>query len=137
MIKRLSLTAYMLLALVTLDAQTTRVAAQPQRPTHVADEIIVKYRDSADEYKKEVGRFRVAGQRKKTFKSVRGLEVIKLGRNVSVEDAIELYQQDPDVLYAEPNYILHLTANTNLTATPNDPSFGSLWGMTKISASSA
>ena len=137
MIKRLSLTAYMLLALVTLDAQTTRLAAQPQRPTHVADEIIVKYRDSADEYKKEVGRFRVAGQRKKTFKSIRGLEVIKLGRNVSVADAIELYQQDPDVLYAEPNYLLHLTATAKLTATPNDPSFGSLWGMTKISAPSA
>jgi subtilisin family serine protease len=127
----------MLLAFVTLDAQTTRLAAQTQRLNHVADEIIVKYRDSADEYKKEVGRFRVAGQRKKTFKSIRGLEVIKLGRNVSVSDAIELYQQDPDVLYAEPNYLLHLTATAKLTATPNDPSFGSLWGMTKISAPSA
>src|SRR5512141_2324806 len=106
MIKRLSLTAYTLLALLTLDAQITQLPAQAQRPTHVADEIIVRYRDSADEYKKEVGRFRVAGQRKKAFKSVHGLEVIKLGRNVSVEDAIELYQQDPHVLYAEPNYLL-------------------------------
>ena len=63
--------------------------------------------------------------------------MVKLGRDVSVTEAIDLYKQDPDVLYAEPNYILHLTAKPNLTATPNDPSFGSLWGLTKISAPSA
>jgi len=114
-------------------------AAQPQAPNlnYVPDEIIVRYRDGIDEYKKDIGRFRVAGQRKKQFKIVPGLEVIKLGRNVSVEDAIEALKQDPDVLYAEPNYILHLTAKANLTATPNDPSFGNLWGLTKIKAPDA
>ena len=139
MIKRLHFAMYLLLALFVLDLPTAPLAAQAQSPspTFVTDELIVKYRDDVDEYKKEIGRFRVAGQRKKEFKIVRGLEVIKLGRNVSVADAIDLYKQDPDVLYAEPNYILHTTANAKITATPNDPSFGSLWGMTKINAPGA
>ena len=40
-----------------------------------------------------------------------------MSRRVSVEGAIEIYLQDPDVLYAEPNYILK-TTNTS-----NDPRF--------------
>jgi len=113
-------------------------AAQPQVPArnYKADEIIVKYRDGVDEYKKELGRFRVRGERKKQFNIVPGLEVIKLN-GVSPEDAIEALKNDPDVLYAEPNYLLHLTAPVKLTATPNDPRWGSLWGMTKINAPTA
>src|SRR5204862_2300949 len=45
--------------------------------------------------------------------------------------AITALKQQPDVLYAEPNYILHADL------TPNDPSFGSLYGLTKIGAPAA
>ncbi len=137
MIKSVRVIVFILIALFGWNFPVTLHAAQGQSPTYVPDEVIVKYRDGVDEYKKEIGRFRLAGQRKKQFKIVPGLEVIKLGRNVSVEDAIAAYQQDPDVLYAEPNHILHLTAAPKITVTPNDPSFGSLWGLTKISAPSA
>ena len=140
MTKRIGLTVFFLLALLALDTRSTSQYAaqsQPRVPEHVSDEVIVRFRDGVDESRKDLARFRVSGSRKKVFKTVRGLEVIKLPRNVSVQEAIDLYEQDPDVLYAEPNYILHLTAKSNLTATPNDPSFGSLWGLTKISAPSA
>src|SRR5689334_93690 len=110
---------------------------QAQASEHVSDEVIVKYREGVDESSKDLGRFRVAGNRKKAFRSVRGLEVIKLPKNVSVQEAIALYEQDPNVLYAEPNYILRLTAKPDLTATPNDPSFGSLYGLTRINAPGA
>jgi hypothetical protein len=136
MTKQLHIAIIALLALFGLNLPPVQVAAQSQAPAYVPDEIIVRYRDGVEESKKDLGRFRVSGQRKKQFKLVPGLEVIKL-RNVSVAEAIELYKQNPDVLYAEPNYILHLTAKPNLTATPNDPSFGNLWGLTKISAPSA
>ena len=39
--------------------------------------------------------------------------MIKLPGNVSVQEALDLYEQDPDVLYAEPNYILTLTPSQN------------------------
>ncbi len=140
MIKRLSFTILFLFALFAMDMGSgSHHAAQrgSQGANVVPDEIIVKFRDGVDEFAKDLSRFRVSGTRKKVFKTVRGLEVIKLPRNLSIQEAIDLYEQDPNVLYAEPNYILRLTANAGLTATPNDPSFGSLWGLTKISAPSA
>jgi hypothetical protein len=47
--------------------------------------------------------------------------------------AIQALKQQPDVLYAEPNYLLYLDA------TPNDPRFtsGELYGLTKIGAPTA
>ena len=41
----------------------------------------------------------------------------------SVPDAIAILKQDPNVAYAEPNYIGHYND------IPNDASFSSLWGM--------
>ena len=123
MIKRLTFVAVFLFTLLALDLRPgSQYAAQPQPqgPEHVPDEIIVKFRDGVDESQKDLARFRVSGTRKKTFKVIRGLEVVKLSRGVSVEEAIDLYRQDPNVEYAEPNYILRITS------TPNDPRFGEL-----------
>ena len=43
---------------------------------------------------------------------------------MSVETALEYYRGNPDVVYAEPNYIRYLKATT-----PNDPFFSNLWGL--------
>jgi hypothetical protein len=40
-----------------------------------------------------------------------------------VKEAIKAYSQNPDVLYAEPDYVVHATI------TPNDPRFSELWGL--------
>jgi subtilisin family serine protease len=139
MIKRFSVATFVLFALLALDIRSTsQYAAEPQAQAfgHVSDEVIVRFQPGVDESRKELARFRVFGSRKRVFKSVDGLEVIKLPANVTVDEAIDAYEQDPNVLYAEPNYILHTTAN-QIALTPNDPSFGSLWGMTKINAPGA
>ena len=140
MIKRLGLAMFVLFVLLVLDIRSnSQYAAEPSAPVpeHVSDEVIVRFREGVDESRKDLARFRVSGNRKKIFKTVRGLEVIKLPRNISVQEAIAIYEQDPDVLYAEPNYKLRLTAKPELTATPNDPSFGSLYGLTRINAPAA
>ena len=139
MIKRLNFTIFVLVAIFALDMGSLQYAAQPrpEKPVHVPDEIIVKFRDGVDESQKDLARFRVFGTRKKLFKVVPGLEVIRLARGVSIQDALDTFRQNPEVLYAEPNYILHTTANSNITATPNDPSFGNLWGLSKINAPGA
>lgn len=67
----------------------------------------------------------------KRYRVVRGLELVKLPATVPVEDALRLYRQNPDVLYAEPNYV------AVADVVPNDPSFGSLWGLQKINAPEA
>jgi hypothetical protein len=128
-----------LLAFLLFDIRSaSHHAAQSDRqpPESVADEIIVRFQTGVDEFTKDLSRFRVSGTRKKIFKIIPGLEVVKLRPGISVEEAIALYEQVPGVLYAEPNYKLHLTANET-TATPNDPSFGSLWGLSKINAPGA
>src|SRR5499425_958976 len=132
MIKRISFLTVFLLGFLALDIRPgSQYAAQPQAqvPEYVSDEIIVRFREGVDEYQKDLARFRVSGARKKVFKVIRGLEVIKLSRGVSVEEAVDLLRQDPDVLYTEPNYILRTTL------IPNDTRFGEMWGLNNIGQS--
>ncbi len=49
----------------------------------------------------------------------------------SLPALLQAFSNQPDVLYAEPNYIV------SAVVTPNDPLFSSLWGMTRIGAPAA
>jgi subtilisin family serine protease len=98
-------------------------APSPQNRPHVTDEIIVKFRAGSDEYSKVMTHFGVGGTRARVFRILEGLELIKLPRGLSVQRAIELYQRHPDVLYAEPNYIV------KTTNTPNDTRFAEQWAL--------
>ena len=52
---------------------------------------------------------------------------IKLPAGTSVEQAAEELEANPDVLYAEPNYL------RTLSVLPNDPTFGQLYGLSQPS----
>jgi subtilisin family serine protease len=65
----------------------------------------------------------VRGQVLRSFRAVPGLQLVRLPENASVEDAMRKYKRNPDVLYAEPDYYVQALI------TPNDPSFGDLWGL--------
>jgi len=77
-----------------------------------------------------------------------GMQVLQLPKGVSVPEAIAAYSQNPNVLYAEPNYYrycdgdpdelkhLDLPAPAPMSGggggsgrIPNDPGFGNLWGL--------
>lgn len=60
-----------------------------------------------------------------------GIEHIKLPEDISVRAAVMRYMNDPDVEYAEPNYI------RKVRVTPNDTYFSQQWGLQKISAPQA
>jgi len=57
-----------------------------------------------------------------------GLKLIELDGSIAINDAVSLLAGDPDILYAEPDYIVHTAATT-----PNDPSFNLLWGLHQTS----
>ncbi|WP_299238715.1 S8 family serine peptidase [Sulfurihydrogenibium sp.] len=57
------------------------------------------------------------------------IHVIKLPSNMKVEDALKKYKNDPNVEYAEPNYIIK-----KLETIPNDPYYPSQWGLVKVLA---
>jgi len=58
----------------------------------------------------------------KRFRRI-NIDHIKLPEDLTVEEAISLYRLDPDVEYAEPNYI------RRISLTPNDTDFDELWGL--------
>ena len=93
------------------------------RPDYVPGEILIKYKSSVSASSIEGSQFRLGTSTIKTFKYI-GVQHVKLPADLSVEDALKIYKNDPDVEYAEPNYYRYATATT-----PNDTSFGELWGL--------
>ncbi|HSP64005.1 MAG TPA: S8 family serine peptidase, partial [Pyrinomonadaceae bacterium] len=57
---------------------------------------------------------------------------LRIAHAADAGKAIAALRARDDVIYAEPNYIVH-----GFTTTPNDPSFNQLYGMTKIAAPQA
>jgi len=98
-------------------------APSPPLAPHVPGEVIVKFREGVPEIRKNIARSRAAVTRLRAFRILEGLEHHRLPANLSVAAAIAAYKKDPDVQYAEPNYIVRTTV------TPNDTSFGELWGL--------
>jgi subtilisin family serine protease len=151
---RLALTFSFLLGLILLAAvrlppssrATLKVTSTPNakvkrtRPEFVPGEVLVRYQSES------VAKLQ---PRTKTLQSSEGQSIVmqverfegsdivaglRIAR-VAPEDtlkAIEALRQQPDVLYAEPNYLLYPN-----TTTPNDPSFGQLYGLVKIGAPQA
>jgi subtilisin family serine protease len=95
---------------------------------YVAGEILVKFKASARAAEIENLHSYAGAARKKHFKRMR-VQQVSLSESMSVEDAVNLYRKDPNVEYAEPNYIVHADAFSN------DPSFTELWGLHNISQS--
>ncbi len=60
-----------------------------------------------------------------------GIQKIKLAPGVGVKAAIASLRKDPQVEYAEPNYIVHSLL------VPNDPRYPSQWALPRISAPKA
>jgi len=56
---------------------------------------------------------------------------LKSKKKETVMEAINILRQNPDVLYAEPDWLMHLDI------IPNDPQLSTLWGMGKIMVPSA
>jgi subtilisin family serine protease len=96
----------------------------------VAEEILIRLRSNAPAALERVRRA-AAFSTVETLSPDLGLHVVR-GRGRSLNALLLAFSSQPDVLYAEPNYILQAVETT-----PNDVSFGLLWGMTRIAATSA
>jgi subtilisin family serine protease len=95
----------------------------------VADEVIVRLRAPDNN---AVGRVRnvFPGAQVDAVSEQLSIHVVR-APGQTVQDLLQTYSNHPDVLYAEPNYIV------SAVKTPNDALYSSLWGMTKIGAASA
>lgn len=98
-------------------------AVKPEiRTGYVPGEIIVKFRESAGAAKISALLKSSGVTRLREIKKI-GVHKLKVPDNMTVEALISKYRADPDVEYAEPNYII------KMTALPNDPGFPLIWAL--------
>jgi subtilisin family serine protease len=90
---------------------------------YAPDEVLVRFRATAAPPAMAAAHQRVGGQVLRSYRTLPGLQAVKLPAGMKVQRALRAYRQSPDVLYAEPNW------RVQIQATPNDPSFGELWGL--------
>lgn len=89
------------------DANLQSILSNMQKGRYVKGEVIVKFKSGTSMTVMSGVHQNVGVTSRKAFSLVPGLEHVKLSEGVSVEDAIVKYMSDPNVEYAEPNYILH------------------------------
>lgn len=92
---------------------------------YMDQEILVRVRDEAPATRDLFRGVDVASMREVSS----GLYKIQVSGDMKL--ALSALWENTDILYAEPNYILHIFQ------TPNDPKFRDLWGMGKIDAEKA
>lgn len=90
---------------------------------HVAGEILVRFRPGASANTVAAAHSTAGGRAMRSYRVVDGLQKVRLERGQSVEAAIARYEAMPNVLYAEPNYIVHATVMAD------DALFSQQWGM--------
>jgi subtilisin family serine protease len=93
-----------------------------RRPAYAPGELLVKYKPGLRAAAADYARQRWGVSTLRSFGDI-GVHQVKLAADMSVEEALGIYRNDPGVEYAEPNYYRHITV------APDDPDFDQLWGL--------
>ena len=116
--------------LLSFSASAEDDSKEKIREDHAFDQLIIGYTDQGTTTEKIA--IREKSRRDVSATSYESIsprdsrtEVIKLGKNISVEEAIKRLKGQPGIRFVEPDYIVHALAVST------DPYFanGSLWGM--------
>lgn len=111
------------LLIISASVFSTEAYSRARSPKFVPGEILVKYKSSMsttaqkDAIEREGGMYAARVTKN-------GWNRVKLKKNIKMNDAIADYKQDPNVEYAQPNYIYKALATT-----PNDTYFTQQWGL--------
>ena len=117
--RRILLLAVSLSALFCLAANISSA----QTPPHVPGELLVRFQQGTSPLGQASAHAGAQSTAVREFQIVEGLQLVRFPDWMTIEEAIARYLNHLDVLYAEPNYIIEALV------TPNDPSFGDLWGL--------
>jgi subtilisin family serine protease len=88
----------------------------------VPGEVLIKFKERTTQAEMKALHSNLRAQEIKRIERI-GVRRIKLPSDISVKEAVAHYKMDPNVKYAEPNYIIHFAAM------PTDSAFGELWGL--------
>jgi hypothetical protein len=100
--------------------------ARPKKARHKSGQILVKFKPEVSE---ETINSINARHHTKKIKKLARIDVYKLElpSGASAEEMAQIYQELPEVEYAEPNYIAYALV------VPNDPEFTKQWGLNQAS----
>jgi subtilisin family serine protease len=118
--QRISLLGGALLALL----QTSAMAATTWNVSgarYAPDEVLVQFKTGVSAAARSQTVRAYGAQSFQTVGGRNSLVVATLTPDQTVESAVAAYANDPNVAYAQPNYIYHASA------VPNDPQYGQLW----------
>lgn len=112
----------------------SQIAAAPSEPSigttltagsYVPGEVLVKFK-SAYSARNRMSAVAIQGHAVLADLNQPGWVHVKIGAGQSMDQALAAYQSNPDVEYAQPNYIYRVTA------VPNDTQYGQLWAFKNL-----
>jgi len=106
------------------------VFAQNSAKDFVEGEVLVKFKGGTNTEASYRANSEIGASVVEEFPNL-GWQRVRIPEDLSVDRAVSFYKSDAEVEAVQPNFYYHLLA------TPNDTSFGTLYGMAKISAPAA
>ena len=106
---------------IQISAQS--ILSQAAKGNYKEGELLVKFKSAVVTASSQKVHQAVGSSVIKKYDVVPNLQLVQLPKGVSVQEAIQSYMSDPDVEYAEPNYIIRASA------LPNDLYFRNQWGL--------
>lgn len=104
--------------------------AQFNSRIYAEGELLVKFKSGMNQRSVSAKNGEIGAETIETFADL-GWQRVKLPEGLTIKQALAEYENMAEVEAVQPNFYYHLQV------TPNDTQFGSLWGMTKISAPTA
>jgi thermitase len=100
MLRKTSLTLLLLCLAFFQDACCNQLA---QDQSHIPGQILVKFNEGVSQEEVQALHDRLGSTIIKHYKKL-NINLVRIKRGLTIEEAIKLYQEDPNVVYAEPNY---------------------------------
>lgn len=100
MLRKTSLTLLLLSLFLFQDACFSQVR---QKQAYIPGQVLVKFKGGVSQEEAQALHDRLGSTILKHFQKM-NIDLVKIKRGLTVEEAIKLYQEDPHVAYAEPNY---------------------------------
>jgi subtilisin family serine protease len=90
---------------------------------YVPSRLLVRFKNGTSSEIKSAIHQSVSARVLRELPLVNGLQIVQLDQGKSLSEMLNYYRRNPNVLYAEPDYIVHAFD------TPNDPQFSSQWNL--------
>ena len=117
-----ALAAGLVVSLIPIGADQT---TDPLAFDHMSGQLMVKFKTGTDDSVITAINGVIGGQTARNFRGDKDLRLVRLetDNDEALRDALTFYNLQPEVDFAEPDYVY------KLTVVPNDSDFNQLWGM--------